>query len=87
VTYPTIHPNGTNGKALSNAYEAAYEAIGHARDVLKQSAPNPRAYYPQGPEAFETAVSDHTGRLKALVDMMDELDELVGHCGREGGGL
>lgn len=77
---PTIHLNGTGGKALGAAYERAYDALNVAYDAVRETAPNARDYYPQGPEAILKATADHRARLQKIHDVMNELDILIGHC-------
>lgn len=74
---PTIHLNGTSKQSLIDGLCEASGAIGLAYASLKQTAPNGRDYYPQGPAALEAAIAEHNGRLLRLDAVMDEVDELI----------
>lgn len=82
MTFPTIHDNGTSRQMLAASYEAAYDALQTAYDLLKQTGPNPRDYPALG---FETAIAEHMARLYRVREVMEELDALIGHCDGEGG--
>lgn len=74
---PTIHLNGTSRESLLEALETAYRKLGEAYDALKQTAPNGRDYYPQGPNAIGQATSEHFARLKRIDEVRDELEALA----------
>lgn len=77
MTIPTIHLNGTSRESLMDGFEAAYYALGKAYDVLKQTAPNGRDYYPQGPHALQQAADEHMARLRKIDEVRDEISELM----------
>ncbi len=77
---PTIHSNGTSGRNLTDGYADAYAAVQTAYDAIKQTAPNGRDYYVQGPGALEVAESEHRVRLQKLHDVMNDLEALAIHC-------
>lgn len=52
---PTIHLNGTSGKALLAGYEAAYDALHAFHNVMGKIEFNSRDYYVDGPESWEAA--------------------------------
>jgi predicted protein tyrosine phosphatase len=84
MTLPTLHLNGTPATDLRHAYLAAMDAVQDAQDAVRQTAPNGRDYYPQGPDAINAAQEEHASRLAALQRVFDELQELAVHC-MEGG--
>lgn len=71
---PFVHMNGTSAEELLQVREDAYSAISEALDKLRQMAPNGRDYYPV-PGSMEKAVQQHQRRMKALSDIMTELEE------------
>lgn len=74
---PTIHLNGTSRDGLVDPLVEAYGKLGDAYDSLKQTAPNGRDYYPQGPAAFEAARQQHESRLRRVDELRSELEELI----------
>lgn len=80
MTVPTIHLNGTSGERLADAYASAAAAIEVALEALRETAPNGRDYYPQGPDAMESAIREYQARDRALRAMMDDLASLAVHC-------
>lgn len=81
LTLPTIHDNGTSAVRLGDAYSAAYAALDAAVELMRETAPNGRDYYPQGPDAYEAATAEHRNRIGAIRKAMDELEALAIHCG------
>ena len=77
MTLPTIHLNGTSKKNLIQALCQASHALDAAYGALKETSPNGRDYYPQGPEAFGQAVTEHCSRLSRLDAIKDEIDTLT----------
>lgn len=77
MTAPTIHMNGTSRDGLMEPLETASNALNDAYEALKQTAPNGRDYYPQGPEALSKATADHMGRLARLDSIKQEIDDLA----------
>lgn len=82
MTRPTIHPNGTSGHMLATAYELAYDAVQAAYDKPKATDPNPRDFEPFD---FKSAVEEHHERQQHLAAVMNDLEELIGHCEKQGG--
>lgn len=76
MTLPTIHLNGTSKQSLIDGYCDAYDALNNAYEVLKQTAPNGRDFYPQGPEAFKAADNEHMARLRKIDEVLKELQTL-----------
>ena len=74
---PTLHLNGTSGESLINALCEASSKLDDAYNALKQTAPNGRDYYPQGPEALTKATEEHRSRLRRLDAIKDEIDQLT----------
>lgn len=73
---PTIHMNGTSAASLQEGYADAYTAIGRAIETLAAAGPNGRDYYPQGPDAYEKARTEHDTRITALRNVQAELEAL-----------
>lgn len=80
MTTPTIHLNGTSGADLLEGYRTAMEAVASAQHALQSVYPNARDYYPQGPEAIQTAILEHKARWDKLQAVYLELHELAIHC-------
>jgi hypothetical protein len=76
---PTIHMNGTSGRALLEGYCDAISAVHGALEALARAAPNGRDYYPQGPDACATADSEHDARKQALIGVLNELQVMAEH--------
>ncbi len=74
---PTIHLNGTSKEQLTGALSAAYDGLNAAYDLLKQTAPNGRDYYPQGGDAMEMAVDEHMSRLRRIDNVMCEIEQIL----------
>jgi len=74
---PTIHDNGTSKDQLVKELIDVHEALDTAYRVMKETAPNARDYYPQGPRKFAIAVEEHLGRLKRLDQIKEEIGELI----------
>jgi hypothetical protein len=76
---PTIHLNGSSPKYL---YEAAVEtrrAVEDALEKLRAVVPNGRDYYPQGPDAINTAQEQYWAMRQKLQEVSDELLEHAGN--------
>jgi len=80
---PTIHRNGTKGHALLEGYCDAISAIHAALGALARAAPNGRDYYPQGDDACITADQEHDARKHSLIKVLNELQVLAEHCGKQ----
>lgn len=74
---PTIHLNGTSKERLIESLCEASQALDLAYSALKQTAPNGRDYYPQGPDALTIATDEHIRRLLRLDGIKKEIDELT----------
>lgn len=78
IIVPCIHMNGTSEKDLSDAIEAAHDAIGVAFDAIKKTAPNGRDYYVYGSSETVRAMDEHYDRLKRLQSVQEELEAIIG---------
>lgn len=74
---PTIHLNGTSKDRLLNALCNASDKLNEAYNALKQTAPNGRDYYVQGPDAITQATDEHMDRLRRLDAIKAEIDQLA----------
>lgn len=79
MTFPTIHMNGTSGERLLDDISRARHALNKAYETLKQTAPNGRDYYLQGPNAIHEATQEHMDRLRKIDLVMAELEALAGN--------
>ncbi|HEX6732009.1 MAG TPA: hypothetical protein VF074_18475 [Pyrinomonadaceae bacterium] len=70
---PTIHINGTSVTDLSAAYAEAYTMMNRAIEVVDQTVPNARDYYPQGDTAYSEARCEHTERMRKLVSVRNDM--------------
>ena len=77
VIAPRVHMNGTSRDSLVAALDAAHDTIGQAYESLKQTAPNGRDYYTEGPQAMEKAQDEHRDRLLALHNVQAELYAII----------
>jgi hypothetical protein len=76
---PTVHLNGTSRGSLRVQYETAYRVLGDAARALEEAYPNARDYYVQGEDAFGVASREHSARVKAVRDVMQDLEQLYAH--------
>lgn len=74
---PTVHLNGTSRESLIEALCEASNKLDEAYRAIKQTAPNGRDWYPQGPDALKQATSEHMARLARVDAVKDEIDELI----------
>lgn len=74
---PAIHLNGTSKNALLDAYGEAVVALNMAYNVIKETAPNGRDYYPLGPNALTAATEEHMDRLRRVDAVRIEIEELM----------
>jgi len=74
---PTIHLNGTPKERLLEQIENAYGKLGEAIKALANAAPNGRDYYPQGSDAIYRAQDEHSARMKKLLEVRKELEDLA----------
>jgi hypothetical protein len=77
MTLPTIHLNGTSKQSLVDGLCDASDALNTAYAALKQTAPNGRDYYTQGPQALAAAQDEHLDRLRRLDAIKAEIDALT----------
>lgn len=75
---PTIHRNGTSGRALLLQVSEATAALRRALSVMRDAAPNGRDYYVQGDDAFTAAAAEHRSRVQRVEAVLDEYSELYG---------
>ena len=73
ITAPTVHSNGTGYKDLWNGYEAAYNAVRDAQEVLRQVEFNARDYYVQDADAFTKARDHRIEQQQALAQVEEYL--------------
>jgi hypothetical protein len=66
MMHPTIHSNGTSAKVLEENNMKVYEALNAVLDVIREAAPNGRDYYPQGPNAINTAMEEFSEHAQAI---------------------
>jgi hypothetical protein len=79
VTKPTIDPNGTAPRVLLEQQVAVIEAMRCAISRLQSAAPDARDYQTAPVGAFTSAMDEHRDRLKRLIGVMRELDEIAEH--------
>ena len=79
MIHPTIHRNGTDKKDLVEQWNDAYKALHDALAALQYARPNGRDYYPQGPEAIQTAETEHCLRIMKIRSVMEDIDKLRAH--------
>jgi hypothetical protein len=84
MTVPTIHLNGTSKQSLIDGLCDASDALNTAYEALKQTAPNGRDYYTQGPQALAAATDEHLDRLRRLDAIKAEIDALTLAIDRQG---
>tara|TARA_R110000803_G_scaffold32357_6_gene71388 strand:- start:698 stop:988 length:291 start_codon:yes stop_codon:yes gene_type:complete len=77
LTVPTVHLNGTGKDDLLNQLYDAYEAVGHALDVMRKAGPNGRDYYPQGTDALRNAQDEHQARATKLHQVQIEVEAII----------
>jgi hypothetical protein len=77
MTVPTIHLNGTSKAQLVESLCNASVALRAAYTALKETAPNGRDYYPQGPAAMDAAQEEHFDRLRRVDAVRKEIDQLT----------
>lgn len=77
MTLPTIHLNGTSAERLIEALCQASAALDSAYAALKETSPNGRDYYPQGPTALASAEREHFSRLARVDSVKDEIDRMT----------
>jgi len=83
MTRPTIHLNGTSLGQLIEDNERASSAIRDAIEVMSETGPNARDYYPQGDAAIAAAIAEHRARLDKLREVLTELEAIGEYLGEE----
>ena len=73
VVVPIIHMNGDNPRTLVVALEDTFDAVSHAIEALRQTAPNGRNFYPQ-PGLMDEAIAQHNTRMRRLQEVRDSLE-------------
>lgn len=68
IALPTIHLNGTSPEMLRDDYEKVYWSVSQAIEALKKAEFNPRDFYPQGEEEWQTAKREREEIFKKLRD-------------------
>ena len=77
---PTIHLNGSNAHGMLDGFFKLIEALQVAEHALQDCAPNGRDFYLQGPNAtmaINEATNEHTARLKALIGVREEIEQIA----------
>lgn len=74
---PTIHLNGSSKESLIDAWCQAGLDVGKALASLADTCPNPRDYYPQGPDAHRQAMKEYKVRVDKLQSVRLELMALA----------
>jgi len=79
---PCIHMNGTSQEALVREYEAAWEAVKEAMNVMQKITVNGRDYYPYDSSAtnfdhLRIAEGQHRNRMLRLSSVLLELEALI----------
>lgn len=74
---PTLHLNGTSAVALIDQLLNAKDALEVAVGRLSEAFPNPRDYYPQGPEAFNRAREQWKARLAKIEEVQAEIAAIL----------
>lgn len=85
VTLPTIHLNGTGADTLQREYQALYEAVNAASDLLSAATCNARDFYPQtsqDPGAFKRAQDQREEMFRLLAQVSDYAEAWVYHAWR-----
>lgn len=77
IQLPTVHMNGTSKAELLETLGEASEALDAAFRAVKQTGPNGRDYYPQGPGEMTRAVTEHESRLRRIDDLKAEIEALL----------
>jgi hypothetical protein len=74
---PTIHLNGSDKVTLFEGYRDAHRAVLDAIELVQQTVPNGRDYYPQGNDATGRATDQHHARMRRLYEVRDELEQIA----------
>lgn len=76
---PLVHLNGTSRAELVRQYETAMNALNTAIDLVRETAPHGRDYYPLPPAVGGIAVQQHNDRMNRLCLVHNELSEIFDH--------
>ena len=68
-TLPTIHLNGTGGRALADEYCAFWQELDKAAAVLSAATCNARDFYPQEPGSYIQACRERQEAFRKLKDL------------------
>lgn len=74
---PTVHLNGSSREHLLENFVEAADNLRIALQFMEAAAPNPRDYYPQGPNVFEIARREHTARVEHVKAVLGQYEALV----------
>jgi hypothetical protein len=77
--FPTIHLNGTGGKALLAGYDAAYDALHAFSDEIGKIEFNSRDYYVDGPESWEAACNARVAINQKIAEIRDYITSHMMH--------
>lgn len=78
LAIPTVHLNGTSATELLNQLRDAFTAVRQATEKLSKAAPHGRDYYVQNNDrAYALAREQHEQRVKALVDIANDLEAIA----------
>ena len=77
TTIPTIHLNGTGYDTLYEEYNAAYDAVKKAIEVMYDTTCNGRDYYVQGGSAYYRARDERQAAIDKLSKVKDYLAEVL----------
>ena len=71
---PTIHLNGTSAEVLLDGVQKALVALDIASTQIRNMAPQPQDYYPQGyRDAFYDASYSHSQMLAKIASVRHEI--------------
>lgn len=76
VIYPIVHLNGTGKDQLIENLCKVRDMLEEAKRDLKQAAPNGRDYYTV-PGRMDLAVEQHMRRMKAIDNLVDNIDSEI----------
>ena len=74
---PLIHLNGTSNNDLLAQQCEVSTALQSAISAMRVNGPNARDYYPQGPNAYREAMSEHCARIEALQSVLRDVNTIA----------
>jgi hypothetical protein len=77
IITPTVHLNGTSKAQLLEQNLNVLKALRDVRKAMAEASPHGRDYYPQGPNATNIAISQHSDRLAKLEAIRLEIEEIT----------